>query len=475
MNIFGGMRNYKAYEPAQAFLLPPNPRDWLQEGHLAWFVMDVVATLDLSAIYTVYESGDGRGQPPYHPLMMTSLLIYGYCTGKVSSRRLEDATYEEVPYRVIAGGQHPDHDSIADFRQRHLENLSNLFVQVLELCRKAGLVKLGHVALDGSKVKANASKHKAMSYGRMSETEKRLEEEVKKLLEEAVRVDAEEDAKYGKGKRKDELPEDLKRRESRLKKIREAKAALEAEAKVAAEAAAAEAREKIAERERKEAETGKKTPGKKPEVPDVDTAKPEPKAQKNFTDPESRIMKDGATKEFIQGYSGQAAVDSTAQVIVGCFVTQETNDKKQLIPLLEKVKENTGKLPDKVSADSGYFSEKNLTDELVKDVDLYVPPDRQKHGATDDVENDGVLDDTVKGRMKRKLKSAEGKAVYKMRKAIVEPVFGQTKEARGFRRFSFRGFVKVSAEWDVVCLTHNLLKLFRSGWRPGWPAVPVTA
>ena len=475
MNIFGGMRNYKTYEPTQAFLLPPNPRDWLEEGHLAWFVMDVVATLDLSAIYAVYESGDGRGQPPYHPLMMTSLLIYGYCTGKVSSRRLEDATYEEVPYRVITGGQHPDHDSIADFRQRHLESLSNLFKQVLELCRKAGLVKLGHVALDGSKVKANASKHKAMSYGRMSETEKRLEEEVKKLLEEAARVDAEEDAKYGKGKRKDELPEDLKRRESRLKKIREAKAELEAEARAEAEGKAAAAREKLAERERKEAETGKKTPGKKPEVPDVDTAKPEEKAQKNFTDPESRIMKDGATKEFIQGYSGQAAVDSTAQVIVGCFVTQETNDKQQMIPLLEKVKENTGKLPDKVSADSGYFSEKNLTDEMVKDVDLYVPPDRQKHGATDDAENDGVLDDTVKGRMKRKLKTAEGKAVYKMRKAIVEPVFGQTKEARGFRRFSFRGLAKVSAEWDVVCLTHNLLKLFRSGWRPGWPAVPVPA
>jgi transposase len=463
------------YEPSQAYLLPPDPRDWLPEGHLAWFVMDVVATLKLSAIYAVYESGDGRGQPPYHPLMMTSLILYGYCTGKVSSRRLEAATHEEVPYRVITGGQHPDHDSIADFRQRHLENLSQLFVQVLALCRKAGLVKLGHVALDGSKVKANASKHKAMSYGRMKETEQRLEEEVKQLLAEAARVDAAEDARYGKGQRGDELPEELRRRESRLKKIREAQAALEAEARAKAEATAVAAREKIGERERQEAATGKKVPGKKPEVPEANKAVPEPKAQRNFTDPESRIMKDGATKEFIQGYSGQAAVDSTAQVIVGCLVTQETNDKKQLLPLLEKVKENTGRLPDKVSADAGYFSEKNLTDELVQEVDLYVPPDRPRHGATAAVENDGVLDDTVKGRMKQKLKAAEGKAVYKMRKAIVEPVFGQTKEARGFRRFSFRGLAKVSAEWDVVCLTHNLLKLFRSGWRPGWPAVPVPA
>ena len=476
MVIFECMKQYRPYEPHQPFLLPPDPHDWLPEGHLALFLLDVVATLDLSAIFAVYESGDGRGQPPYHPLMMTSLLLYGYCTGKVSSRKLEAATQEEVAYRVLTGGQHPDHDSIADFRQRHLASLAKLFVQVLKLCRQAGLVKLGHVALDGTKVKANASKHKAMSYERMGETEQRLEDEVRKLLKEAARMDAEEDAKYGKGKRGDELPEELRRRESRLKKIREAKAALEAEARAKAEAAAAEAREKMAERERKEAETGKKVPGKKPEVPEVDQAKPEPKAQRNFTDPESRIMKDGATKEFVQGYNAQAAVDSTAQIIVGSLVTQEANDKKQLLPLLEKVRENTGRLPDKASADAGFFSETNLTDGRFKEVDLYVPPDRQKHGAPQDEANGAIAtDDTVKGRMKRKLQAEEGRAVYKMRKAIVEPVFGQTKEVRGFRRFSFRGLKKVTAEWDVVCLTHNLLKLFRSGWRPGWAAAPMPA
>ena len=439
------------------------------------FVIDVVATLDLSAIYAVYERGDGRGQPPYHPLMMTSLVLYGYCTGKISSRRLEAATHEEVPYRVITGGQHPDHDSIADFRQRHLENLSNLFVQVLELCRKAGLVKLGHVALDGSKVKANASKHKAMSYGRMKETEKRLEDEVKKLFEEAARVDAEEDALYGKGKRGDELPEELARRESRLKKIREAKAALEAEAKVKAEAVGAEAREKLAERERKEAETGRKAGGRKPVVPDVEKAEPDPKAQKNFTDPESRVMKDGATKEFVQGYNAQVVVDAAGQIIVASGVTQETNDSRQLVPMLGKVKENTGRLPEKVSADAGYYSEANVTDERLRGVDLFIPSSGQKHGAAAEGENVDVGDDTVKGRMTQKLKSTTGRAVYKMRKAIVEPVYGQTKEVRGFRRFSFRGLVKVGAEWDIISLTHNLLKLFRSGWRPGWPAVPVPA
>jgi transposase len=465
MIIFSGMKEYKPYNPDQPYLLPPSMRDWLPERHLALFVLDVARTLDLSPIYAVYEQGDGRGQPPYHPLMMVTLLLYAYCTGKPSSRKIETATWEDVAYRVIAGDQHPDHDSIAAFRQRHLAALAGLFVQVLRLCERAGLVKLGHVALDGTKVKANASKHKAMSYGRMAEAEQRLEEEVRKLLEEAAQVDAEEDAKYGQGKRGDELPEELRRRESRLKKIREAKAALEAEARAKAEAAAAEARGKLAERERQETETGKKVGGRKPTVPHPEQAQPEPKAQKNFTDPESRIMKDGATKEFIQGYNAQAAVDEESQVIVAAAVTLETNDKKQLAPMVEKVEENTGRKPEKLSADAGYFSEDNVTAEQVADVDLYVPPDRQKHGEEPQPKADAASAKTAAGRMRQKLKTPEGHAVYKMRKAIVEPVFGQIKEVRGFRRFSFRGLKKVAGEWDLICLTHNLLKVFRSGWR----------
>ena len=455
------------------YLLPPNLHDWLPEGHLGQFVSDVVETIDLSAIYEEYEEGDGRGQPPYHPLMMVKLLVYGYCMGKTSSRKLERATWEEVPYRVLTMDQHPDHDSIAEFRQRHLSRLAGLFVQILQLCEEAGLVKLGHVALDGTKVKANASKHKAMSYGRMSEAEIRLEKEVKRLLEEAAHVDAEEDAKYGKGKRGDELPEELRRqRESRLKKIREAKAALEEEAKIKAEAVADEARKKVAERDRLEEETGKKARGRKVSVPDVDNAKPEAKAQRNFTDSESRIMKDGATKEFVQGYNAQIAVDGKSQVIVASGVTQETNDKRQLIPMLERLKENTGRLPEKISADTGYFSEKNLADEKVKSVELYIPPERQKHGEADKMEaHDTPRDGTVAEKMRAKLKTPEGRSVYKMRKAIVEPVIGQIKEARGIRRFWLRGLKKVAAEWDMICLTHNILKLFRSGWRP--LAVPV--
>src|SRR5208337_3562959 len=258
-------------------------------------------------------------------------------------------------------------------------NLAQLFVQVLKLCQRAGLVKLGHVALDGTKVKANASKHKAMSYERMGETEKKLEEEVKALLAEAARVDAEEDGKYGKGKRGDELPEELARRESRLGKIREAKAALEEEAREAAKKKQAEVEARLRERERQEEERGRKLGGRAPQAPDPEQAKPEPKAQRNFTDPDSRIMKDGATKEFVQAYNAQAAVDSHAQVIVVAAVTQEANDKKQLVPMLKEVKVQMGIPPRQATADNGYFSEPNVTDAQLQEIDLFVAPDGQKH------------------------------------------------------------------------------------------------
>jgi hypothetical protein len=323
------------------------------------------------------------------------------------------------------------------------------------------------VALDGTKVKANASKHKAMSYERMCAKEKELEAEVAHLLEQAQQVDAAEDAEYGKGRRGDELPAELARRETRLRKIREAKAALEAAARAQAEQAAAQAREKLAARAQHEAETGKKMGGRPPQVPDPDHAQPAPTAQRNFTDPESRIMKDGATKGFEQAYNAQAAVDSTAQIIVAAAVTQEANDKQQLQPMLEKVQQNCGRLPEKASADAGYFNTEHLTDETLIPVELYVPPDRQQHGtAAETTAAPTAADASVADQMRQKLKTAAGQAVYKWRKAIVEPVFGQTKEARGFRRFSFRGFTKVGAEWDLICLTHNLLKLWRAQARP---------
>jgi transposase len=459
-------RIYLSYDPEQKLLLPPDLRDWLAEGHLALFISDMVDELDLSAIVRSYESGDGRGRPPYHPLMMVKLLLYGYCIGKVSSRKLEQATHEEVAFRVLACNQHPDHDSIAEFRKRHLGELAGLFVQVLKLCERAGLMKLGHVAIDGSKLRANASKHKAMSYERMCAKEQQLAAEVKRLLKEAEAVDAAEDKRYGKGVRGDELPAELARRESRLRKIREAKASLEAEAKEQAKAAAAAVEAKLAERKQREEETGKKTRGRAPQAVNVEEAKPEAKAQRNFTDPESRIMKDGATGSFEQSYNAQIAVDGQAQIIVAATLTQAANDKQQLVPVLAEVKTNIGRLPETVTADSGYFSTAAVTSEALSSVDLYVTPDRSKK--TEELAELPAaspppfeLEPDVITRMREKLKTEHGRAVYKQRKMIVEPVFGQVKEVRGFRRFSFRGLKKNEAEWNLICLTHNLLKLFR--------------
>jgi len=459
-------RIYLSYDPEQKLLLPPDLRDWLPEGHLALFISDMVDELDLSAIVGSYESGDGRGRPPYHPLMMVKLLVYGYCIGRVSSRKLEKATYEDVAFRVLACNQHPDHDSIAEFRKRHLPELAGLFVQVLKLCERAGLVKLGHVAIDGSKLRANASKHKAMSYERMCEKEQQLVAEVKRLLKAAEDADAAEDRRYGKGVRGDELPAELARRESRLRKIREAKASLEAEATEQAKAAAAAAEAKLAERKQREEETGKKTRGRAPQVVNVEEAKPEAKAQRNFTDPESRIMKDGATGSFEQSYNAQIAVDGQAQIIVAATLTQAANDKQQLVPVLAEVKSNVGRLPEKVTADAGYFSTAVVTSTALSSVDLYLTPDSGKK--TEQVAElpsaspaNSEMDQAVIAQMREKLKTEIGRAIYKQRKMIVEPVFGQLKEVRGFRRFSFRGLQKNEAEWSLICLTHNLLKLFR--------------
>jgi transposase len=449
----------------QGLLLPPSLHDWLPEGHLGRFIADVVEALDLGAIYRSYE-GDGRGLAAYQPAMLVRLLLYGYCLGVVSSRKIERATYEDVAFRFLSADSHPDHDTIATFRKRHLEALAGLFVQALRMCQKAGLVKLGHVAIDGTKIKANASKHKAMSYERMNETEQRLRQEVEELLRRAAEADEAEDAQYGKGKRGDELPAELARRESRLKKIREAKAALEQEAKEEAKRQLAEAEAKIAARRKQEARTGKKAGGHDPKVPDPEQAKPQPKAQRNFTDSDSRIMVDGANKgSFIQSYNAQVAVDSQAQVIVAAEITQAANDSQQLVPMIQQATVNAGQKPEAVSADAGYWSEDNVTDEGVAGIELYIATGQQKHGEKAEAAHGPPPGDaSVKQAMQHKLRTAAGHSTYKMRKAIVEPVFGQTKERRGFRRFSFRGLASVRLEWKLVCLTGNLLKLFRSGW-----------
>lgn len=445
-------KTYRPYEPDQAFLLPPTLTDWLPEGHLVYFLREVVCDLDLSAITTVYEREE-RGFPPYHPQMMVAVLLYAYCLGVASSRKIARRLEEDVAFRVLAANNTPDFRTIAEFRKRHLVALTGLFVQVLRLCRKAGLVKLGHVALDGTKMKANASKHKAMSYARLQQEEARLAAEVELLLRQAEETDEREDAKHGRDKRGDELPEELAFRESRLKKIREAKAALEREAREVAEAK---------QRERSDREAQGPWRGRKPSVPD---STPAPKAQRNFTDPESRIMPaPGEKKSFIQGYNCQAVVDQPAQVIVAADVTLAPNDKQQAVPLLRQVEGNTGQIPARASLDAGYFSEDNVEAVEALGIEAFIPPDRQKHGTLLPAAPRGRIPKSlaVSDRMRRKLRTKRGRAIYAKRKETVEPVFGQIKQARGFRQFLLRGLAQVQGEWALICTGHNLLKLWKA-------------
>jgi transposase len=430
-------KSYRPYHPDEEFLLPPSLRDWLPENHLAYFVSDVVDNLDLSEIEAVYGS-EQRGQPPYNPQMMTKVLVYGYCTGVFSSRRIERKLVEDIAFRVLAAGNQPNFRTISDFRKTHLKSLAGLFEQVLKIALEAGAVKVGRVALDGTKVKANASKHKAMSHDRMVEKEKQLKAEVQQLLEQAEAMDAAEDSRHGKDRRGDELPGELARRETRLKRIREAKRVLAARAK-----------------EKAEAEGG-----------DPNKAKPKEKDQYNFTDPESRIMR--GADGFVQGYNAQAAVEADFQLIVGQGVTQAANDKEQLVPMVETIEQQSGQRPEEILADSGYCSERNLEameSEAVpeKKIEGYVATERLRHGEYKERCPRGPLPAgaTRVDRMRRKLKTKVGKAVYAARKAIVEPVFGQIKQARGFRQFLLRGIEKVRGEWAMVCLTHNILKLYR--------------
>jgi transposase len=431
-------KGYRAYLPEQELLLPPSLRDWLPEGHLAYYVSDIVDQLDLSAIHAVYEK-ELRGQPPYDPRMLTKVLVYGYSVGVCSSRRIQKRLQEDVGFKVLAAGNEPDFRTISDFRKIHLEALQGLFEQVLEMALESGAIKLGRVALDGTKVKANASKHKAMSYGRMKEKQQQLREEVKRMLAEAEAADEEEDRRYG-DKRGDELPEELQRRETRLAKIKQAKKALEQRAK---EQAAAEG---------KSAEEAKRVT-------------PEDKDQYNFTDPESRIMK--GSDGFVQAYNAQAAVEPEMGLIVGQLVTQAANDKEQLKPMVEAIEAQSGQRPEAILADSGYSSEENLrylesADRSEKKIEGYIATGKQKHGEYRQPCKRGPLPKgaTRVDRMMRKLQTKAGRTVYAARKCVVEPVFGQIKQARGIRQFLLRGIRKVRGEWALVCLTHNILRLY---------------
>jgi len=448
-------KTYRLWNPNQQYLLPPSVQDWLPENDLVYFLLDTVNELDISAITQKYEQ-EKRGFPPFHPRMMVALLLYAYCRGIFSSRKIMQACQERISFKVIVGDDIPNFRTISDFRKLHLKELQQLFVQVLQLCQEAGLVKLGHIALDGTKIKANASRHKAMSYGRILKEEKRLKEEIRQLLEKAEAVDQQEDDEYGPDRRGDELPEELARRKSRLKRIREAKKALEAKAKAAAQEA---------QKQREQEDSTNNDKPKRGRKCKAVSAVPADNKQYNFTDPESSIMK-ANNKGWDQCGNAQAAVDNKKQIIVACDVTSQSNDKQQFEPMLEQAQENVGedKKIKAASADSGYYSESNVKFAEDKNVDAYIATKRNKHSDSVPKAPRGRApkDLTVQEKMARKLRTKKGRETYSKRKSIVEPVFGQIKRARGFIQFSLRGIEKMRGEWAIVCLTHNLLKLFRA-------------
>jgi transposase len=482
--------NFRTYNPKQPFLLPPSPLEWLPEEHLGYFVLEVIETLDLRAIEEVFERRDARGERPYSPRMMLGLIVYGYCVGVFSSRKLARATYEDVAFRVLSAGEHPHFTRINDFRLEHQEALAGLFVQVLKLCQRAGLVKMGHVALDGTKIHANASKHKAMSYERMKKEEQRLKDEVAAMLAQAAAQDEAEDARYGKGQSAHDLPEELRRRQSRIERIAQAKAELENEAaqtraqrlrelakeqeaksrdpsidateRKRAQSRAEQSREQAAALDKDDHDDDASGPSA-PQAPRHHTAaeasgKPTAKAQRNFTDPESKIMVKGG--EFLQGYNAQAVVDAHAQIILAPLVTNQAADGHHLPIMLELTRQNAGQLPERLSADSGYCSVDNIAVCEQRGVDAYLALGRETKRAQSVGEHSPKLSES-KEKMRAKLATDSGLAIYARRKVIVEPVFGQIKAAQGFRHFSQRGLRKVRNEWSLVCMTHNLLKLFR--------------
>jgi transposase len=520
-------KTFRPWNPEQTLLLPPSPVEWLPANHLVFFLLDLAAELDILAIYAVYEARDPRGVKAYEPRMMVVLLLYAYCVGIPSSRRIERACWEDAAFRVLTGNQQPDHSRISDFRLVHLDALADLFVQVLRLCQKAGLVSLGNVALDGTKVKANASKHKAMSHERMLKSEAQLVAEIAALLRKAELIDAQEDARYGKGKRGDELPKELELRQDRLDALRKAKAELEAEAaaddarrreqqaraaeeqaaaqvadaeaatvaadndkadaerEAAAQALAKEAQqaERRAKAARGRAELARRLAIDKAQAADLSSpdplisvdplampsrnlpttaaGDPKAKAQRNFTDPDSHILKGG--DGWIQGYNCQAAVDGAHQIIVAVGVSNQASDQHHFVPMMERIVANTGQLPEKMIADAGYCSTANIEASEKRGLDAYVSTSRQEHGRRPRPSRGPAPRDLdARGRMDRKLRSKAGQAIYALRTIIAEPVVGQIKGARGLDRFLLRGLEKVNGEWTLMAITHNIGKLHRA-------------
>jgi transposase len=444
-------KTYRDWSIDQTYLFPPSPHDWLPEGDLVYFLLDTVATLDLAPIFAHYER-ELRGQPPFHPRMMVALLLYCYATGTRSSRRIMRRCHVDVACRVIVGEDIPDFRTISDFRKIHLARLEALFVEVLKLCALAGLATVGTIALDGTKVKANASRHKAMSYDRIKVEETRLKEEIAKLLADAQAADDAEDIQHGLDRHGDELPDELARRQSRLAKIQGARKLLEERARV----------EATEEAVRRQAE------GKSPPAIPPSQAVPDPKDQINFTDPESRIMK-ASNKGWDQCGNAQA-VTNAHQIILAADVTHPANDVRQTVPMVDQTRANldAAGVADAIKAalgDAGYYSETNATDLKQRGIDPYLATERLKHHEKVASAPRGRIPKglSAKQRMARKLRTKVGREMYAKRKGMIEPIFGQLKQALGFRQFLMRGLSSMRGEWRLMATVHNLLKLWRNG------------
>jgi transposase len=433
------------------YLLPPSIQDYLPEDHLARFVVEMVDLLDMRGILGVYA---GKGKKPYHPAMLVAVLFYGYATGTFSSRKLEKATYDSIAYRYICANTHPDHDTIATFRKRFLKELEGFFVQILLIGQTLGLVKLGTVSLDGTKIKANASKHKALSWAYANQLEAQLQAEVEELLRLAEEADNESLPEAM------DIPEELKRREARLAKIAAAKAEIEARAQERFEREQAEYEAKLARRKEKEERTGKKPGGRPPQAP---SAEPQAKDQVSLTDEDSRIMP--SHEGFVQSYNAQAGVDADTHLIVEQHLSQQPNDKQEVAPTLERLQqlpEALGEV-DNLLADTGYFSEANLITAESNGITPYIPEGRQGHN---EPLHERFADDppapeqpNVVEAMRHRLKTRDGRAVYAQRKSTVETVFGIIKQVQGFRQFLLRGLDSVAGEWSLVCIGWNLKRL----------------
>ena len=459
-------KNYRAWDAQRCCQQATSPQDALPEDDLVFFLLDLMPQLDLAAFHRHYAD-ETRGQPPFDVTMMVTLLVYAYSVGVCSSRKIAAACERNLAFRAIVGDDAPDFRTISDFRKIHLAAFRPLFLEVLRLAGEMGLVKLGNLSTDGTKIGANASRHKAMSYGTMKKDIERLEAEIAQLLKQAEQIDAEQDAALG-SRRGDELPDELKRREDRLAKIREAKERLEAEARVKAEAEQQRRDEEQAQR----AAEGRTRRGQEPAPVDPT---PADKAQTNFTDPEAKIMKQ-SNKGFDYSYNAQAVVDAENQIIVAAEVTNQANDKQQGVPMaraaldnvdaaeIDRPKSEDGTpMPIPNTADNGYLSEEAVEDLEEMGMDPYIAAGRQKHHEAETPVAEGACAPaaSAKEKMQQKLRTPTGKLLYAARKHIVEPVFGQIKGVRGIRKFLLRGLEKVSAEWQLICLTHNLLKIWR--------------